>query len=447
MRVIIIGAGPVGLVAALLLARQGQPVTVVDSDRGPDESGEWERTGVYQFHQPHILRAPTAVHLERELPEVYNALLTAGAQAVPIPPVPGAVAGLRTRRQTFEGTLRAAALRAPGVTVLAERVSEVEVEGTRVTGVRVATGLVPADLVIDATGRSGLTTALRDGTGESSSCGFSYISRAYRRNENADPPPMNALPGLAILRDGYACIAFAQDDRRFQVLVVRRTADKTLATLREESIWDAVVPQIPALSPWLDADESAVTGPPKAGNAGRNSYRGQACQLTGLLAIGDAVSTTNPMGARGISVGISTAVALTQIMAATPQSEWARALGRWCTGEVRPWFEDQIASDGAMQRRWAGEAADLDCPLPVDLIASTAEADPEIMKLVGPYLLMATTSHPLRVAEERAREILRSGWRPQIPESPSHAELAQQIRDAAGAGSQSRSPSAAWAAL
>jgi len=432
MDVVVVGAGPTGIVTALLLARSGHPVTVIDSDPGPDESGAWQRSGVYQFHQPHLLRAPAVTHLQQQLPDVFDNLLHAGAETASLPAQPGVIAGLRSRRPTFERVLRAAMLGQHGVTHVSDRVVGIELDGDTVTGVRLHERLIQADLVVDTTGRSGLTTALRNVV-EDSTCGFSYVSRAYRLLDGAERGPLNAPPGFAIFRDGYFSIVFVQDNRWFQVLVVRATTDKDLAHLRHEAVWDAVIPTIPAMAAWLDPARCTTMGQPSAGNAGRNSYRHQAHAVTGLLAVGDAVCTTNPMGARGISLGIAGAVALAGILAEHPRQRWAHELDQWCTRQVRPWFDDQVEIDAAMLRRWAGEPLNPSGPLPADLIAATAEADPQIMQAVCQYNLMSTTSAVLDSVRERAREILTSGWRPIIPDSPTHDDLVQRVRVAARA--------------
>ena len=59
MRVLVLGAGICGLGTALLLARDGHEVTVVERDGDPvSESPQaawehWDRKGVAQFRQPH----------------------------------------------------------------------------------------------------------------------------------------------------------------------------------------------------------------------------------------------------------------------------------------------------------------------------------------------------------------------------------------------------------
>ena len=45
MRIAIVGAGPAGTTAALLLARQGHHLTLVDRDPGPRRGEVWERVG------------------------------------------------------------------------------------------------------------------------------------------------------------------------------------------------------------------------------------------------------------------------------------------------------------------------------------------------------------------------------------------------------------------
>ncbi len=74
-RIVLIGAGVVGLGAAMLLARDGHQVTVLERDPAlppaePTEAWErWQRPGLNQFRLPHMFLAGFRRVLDAELPE------------------------------------------------------------------------------------------------------------------------------------------------------------------------------------------------------------------------------------------------------------------------------------------------------------------------------------------------------------------------------------------
>jgi len=73
--IVVLGAGPVGLAVAMLLAADGWEVVVFEKDpaevpTSPAEAWDWERRGVAQFRQAHALHPRARQVLERELPEV-----------------------------------------------------------------------------------------------------------------------------------------------------------------------------------------------------------------------------------------------------------------------------------------------------------------------------------------------------------------------------------------
>jgi flavin-dependent dehydrogenase len=171
-RLIVVGAGPAGLGAALFSARRGHSVVLFERDaEAPPADADacfehWNRRGVGQIRQGHGFLALACRVLLEEAPEVFAALAERGV-AVPMQGAapPGLPMMLGARRTTFDQVLRGAVEQQPGVDIRAG----VTVAGLvvrsggrvpHVTGIRLASGeTLEADLVVDATGRG--THALR----------------------------------------------------------------------------------------------------------------------------------------------------------------------------------------------------------------------------------------------------------------------------------------------
>jgi 2-polyprenyl-6-methoxyphenol hydroxylase-like FAD-dependent oxidoreductase len=437
MQITIIGAGPAGLFLGSALARRGHRVTAVDRDPGPADDTSWARRGVMQFHHAHAFRQTVVEALGREVPEALDLWLAAGAEAIEFDDYGGTVTrlGLRSRRETFERSLRAAALATPGFTLRRGHVESVLEEDGRATGVLVDGVPVAADLVVDASGRAGRATrGLAERAGIGGPCGQAYVDRVYRLKPGAEPGPMtNPIAWQADL-DGYLSLVFRHEDGLFSVLIVRRSDDTALRALRYEDAFEAAARAIPGLDVWTDPERAEPVTDVLAGGALLNVYRSQRdvdgeLVLPGLFFAGDSVATTTPVFGRGITTTLWQCEALLSLLDhdSDDLAATGHAFDDWSAETMRPWVEDHIHMDAVRLDRWNGADIDADAPLPSDLILTAAEVRPEIMASAGGYLSMAALPASLREAEPIAREVYAGGWRPTYAPGPTRDELVEIV--------------------
>jgi flavin-dependent dehydrogenase len=376
---VIVGAGVVGLGAALLLCGDGHEVMVLEKDAeappaGADEIwGSWQRKGVNQFRLPHFFLARYRGLLDSELPEVKEELVAAGA--VRPNPVLGAPEALRGpareedgafecvsgRRCVVEAAVASVADRAPHLEIRRGAAAAGLVTGPsahdglpHVVGVRLGTGEeIAADLVVDMTGRRSPLPRWLEAIGarpprdELDDCGFIYYGRHFRSADGAIPP---ALGGYLLHLGTISALTLPADNGTWSVTLVTSAKDKALRLLRNAAVWEKTVQSLPLVAHWLGGTpiDDRVAAMAGIEDRHRNLMVDGAPVATGVVAAGDAWACSNPTVGRGASIGMLQALVLRDTIATTGFDDpWEFACSfHHATAEiVEPWYRDTLVAD------------------------------------------------------------------------------------------------------
>jgi 2-polyprenyl-6-methoxyphenol hydroxylase-like FAD-dependent oxidoreductase len=336
--ILVLGAGPTGLTTAMLLARDGHDVTVLERDPAPPPAGAeecwagWDRAGVAQFRQLHLIQPRWREVMAAELPDVLDALRAAGGldhnvlHHRPVAHTGGWQPGderfgtVTGRRPVTESAIAAVAAGCAGLRIrrgvaVTGLVTASSQAVPRVVGVRTGPGELRADLVVDAGGRRSPVARWLADTGrppaeERADCGYVYYGRHFRG------PLPDGVDSVLSHNESVSVLTLPGDGGTWGVGITTSSRDRALRSLREVRRWEAALRSYPATRGWIDAEP--ITG--VSVMAGIEDRRRELVvdgvpAVTGLVAVGDAWACTNPSLGRGISIGALHACLLRDVVA------------------------------------------------------------------------------------------------------------------------------------
>lgn len=364
-RFVVAGGAIAGLATALILARAGAEVTLVERDVIPDVDDPeaafaLERQGVPQSHFLHAFLARMVKVMRERLPDVLDDLVAAGA-TIERPPMSREAADddlclLLARRTTVEWVLRRRVAAEAGVRMIGGRtVAGITGAGRQVTGAVLDDGTELAGSVVACTGRRsdigswlaplGVTIEEQQVQSE-----LVYITRWYRA------PEFNSGSG-GLLRDlGYlSYLVVPADGDTLAVAVGLPPDDRELRTLLlDDRGFDRVARMLPGLGEEMARCEAVPirSSQPMAGlvNRLRRFVDASGSPLvTGFHAVGDAHTCTNPAYGRGCSLALVQAALLADAFAAHRDDPVAvaRAYEQASAVEVEPWYHSSVLMDAA----------------------------------------------------------------------------------------------------
>ena len=377
-RAVVLGGSVAGLLAARVLADHADEVVVLERDE--DVSSQGERRGVPQGLQVHALLPGGRSQIERWFPGFGREAVEHGAVAseahqseqwiddVRAVSAPNVVL-LNGSRSFVEALLRRRTLALPNVRLLPGAATGLTYRDGRVSGVRTSApgseSVVPAGFVVDAMGRSSRLSAWweRDGWEpaplERMQIDVNYATAYFVRSEK-EP---RVLAATSRVSPGYPkktlAALTAVEDGRWMLLQMTYGAD------RPPRDWDGFLARCADLPPvFAEVARNEPIGEVHAfglAEARRRRYDRVERLPGGVVSVGDAVASFNPIYGQGMSAAALHASCLSDYLCGTSDA----------TGAATRFFELQkVIVDAAWDLSTQSDAVRLETarpPLPVRL--------------------------------------------------------------------------------
>jgi 2-polyprenyl-6-methoxyphenol hydroxylase-like FAD-dependent oxidoreductase len=366
----VIGGGPVGLFSALLLARAGHQVVLLDSDKDPASYSadevffRWRRPGVPQSMHGHVFRGRVGRVLREEAPDVLDALLNSGVEKAGYDFGNGFEHDVSpmSRRPVFEAVLRRIVRAEPGVEFRAG-VRVAGLESANRTGLPRVVGLwtrwgnyIGADLVIDCGGRRSVSPRWLNMIGSRlavnhyQSCDLYYFARHYRLRPRSHFPS-TTFPDIDLTPYGIF-LAMGQDNGTFCLAGGLSRTDPYRTALRGGTKFERVMAGLPNIAPWLQAgtpisDVQLMGG---IANRRRSLMDGKDAVVEGYILLGDASLYTNATLGQGVTLGFwqAQAIAHRADMIGHDNRQLVCELETWTNQTLGPHYARQVQIDEAM---------------------------------------------------------------------------------------------------
>jgi 2-polyprenyl-6-methoxyphenol hydroxylase-like FAD-dependent oxidoreductase len=375
--VLVLGTGMAGLSTAMLLARDGHEVTVLERDPAePPPAAQawqsWQRPGVNQFRLPHLMLPRWRAEMARELPAVLDELEAVGGLRMNVlAMLPSRQRGpwrdgderfdtVTARRPVLEAAVTAVAARTAGVTIrrgvrVTGLLTDPSVRGPvpRVTGV-LAEGsrALRADVVVDCGGRRSALASWLHAVGapgmveERADCGFVYYGRHFQGRSGTMP---DGRANILQRYESMSILTLPADNGTWSVALVTSSRDRALRALRDPARWDAALARYPLAAQWCDGEPTAGVDV-IAGIEDR--HRSLVVDgdpiVTGVVAVGDSWACTNPSLGRGATIGLLHACGLRDVLRETgpdDHDKLARRFHEWTTASVEPLYRATLWYD------------------------------------------------------------------------------------------------------